>query len=159
VRAAVASAKSVTPPRRPLDATLLASYQSPPVELVVDEGGVWADASDVAARRGVFHVVSADNAYSQLHDADNARRREELRRLARERDLDVSPAIGRDPTGKWPAEEGLAVFGVSRELAQSLARAFDQYALYEVGPTYCEVVVASPSSTSVTPTVRSAASS
>ena len=142
IRAAVAFAESVARPRRRLDAALLASYQSPPVEVLVQEAGRWCDAREVAAHRGSFHVVSADNAFSDPEDEDNERRRVEMREVARRWGLDVAPALGRDPTGHWPPEEGLAVFGVSREMARALARAFDQHAIYEVSAGACEVVVA-----------------
>ena len=139
IRAVVAFAESVDRARRPLSPALLASYQSPPVEVLVEDAGRWREARDVAATRGTFHVVSADNAYSSPEDADNERRRRELDGLAARWGLEVLPAIGRDPSGVWPAERGLAVFGRPREFSCALARAFEQHAIYEVTATACEV--------------------
>jgi acetyl esterase/lipase len=142
LRAAVAFAESVTRPRRVLDDELLASYQSPPVEVLVEDGpSGWEPAIDVASRRGTFYVVSADNAFSNPLDPENERRRRELSDLALSRGWSSSPALGRDPTGYWPEEKGLAIFEQSEEFCRALARAFDQHAIYEVTPEDCRVVV------------------
>ena len=142
LRAAVAFAESVTRPRRPLDEELLASYQSPPVEVLVDDGPAgWESAVEVAARRGPFYVVSADNAFSDPRDPDNDRRRRELSELAAARGWASRPALGRDPRGAWPEEKGLAIFDQSEEFCRAIARAFDQHAIYEVTPEDCRVVV------------------
>ena len=142
-RAAVAFAESVTTRRRPLSDDLLASYQSPPVQVLVDEGPTgWGDATDVAARRGRFFVVSADNPFSASIDPRNQQRRVELSELAHARGLASSPAIGRDPTGAWPDEWGLAIFDESPDFCRALARAFEQHAIYEVTPERCRVLVA-----------------
>jgi acetyl esterase/lipase len=143
-RAAIAFAESVTRTRRPLTDELLASYQSPPVEVLVDDGATgWRPAIDVASRRGTFYVVSADNAFSNPFDIDNERRRAELDELARSKGLLSSPAIGRDPQGAWPEEKGLAIFEQSEEFCRALGRAFEQHAIYEVTPDDCRVVVVS----------------
>ncbi len=142
-RAAVAFAESVAFRRRPLSAELLASYQSPPVQVLVDDGARgWQEAIDVATRRGSFFVVSADNPFSNPVATDNEQRRRELNDLARARGLVGLPAIGRDPTGSWPDEWGLAVFEQTLEFCRALARAFDQHAIYEVTPEGCRVLVA-----------------
>jgi acetyl esterase/lipase len=143
-RAAIAFAEFVAAPRRTLDEGLLASYHSPPAQVLIDDGGGdWEPARDVARRRGGFYVVSADNPYSGGVSPDNASRRRELAELARARGLVTSPSIGRDPTGAWPDELGLAIFGQSAEFCRALARAFDQHAVYEVTPDDCRVVVVS----------------
>jgi hypothetical protein len=143
-RAAIAFAEFVAAPRRTLDEGLLASYHSPPAQVLIDDGGGdWEPALHVARRRGDFYVVSADNPYSGGVDPDNASRRRELAELARARGLVTSPSIGRDPTGAWPDELGLAIFGQSAEFCRALARAFDQHAVYEVTPDDCRVVVVS----------------
>ena len=142
LRAAVAFAESVTRPRRTLDDELLASYQSPPVEVLVEDGpSGWEPAVDVAGRRGTFYVVSADNGFSNPLDPDNDCRRRELSELALARGWSSSPALGRDPSGYWPEEKGLAIFEQSEEICRALARAFDQHAIYEVTPEDCRVVV------------------
>jgi len=142
-RAAVAFAESVSTRRRPLSEELLASYRSPPVQVLVDDATTgWGDATDVAARRGDFFVVSADNPFSTSIDPRNDQRRIELSELARVRGLVSSPALGRDPTGVWPDEWGLAIFEQSRDFCRALARAFDQHAIYEVTADGCRVLVA-----------------
>ena len=142
LRAAVAFAESVTTPRRPLSEGLLARYQSPPVEVLVADGATgWESATEVAARRGTFYVVSADNAFSDPVDPGNERRRQELEELARARGLSSLPAIGRDPRGAWPEEKGLAIFEQSEEFCRALGRAFEQHAIYEVTSEVCRVVV------------------
>ena len=139
-RAAVAFADSVAQARRPLTAELVGTYASPPVEVLVDEGGDWSLAREVAQRRGRFYVVSADNAFSDPLDPHNERRRHELAQVAATRGLVSSPALGRDPSGAWPDEKGLAIFGQSERFCRALARAFEQHALYEVTPDECRVV-------------------
>jgi hypothetical protein len=144
LRAAVAFAESVTTPRRPLTEELLANYQSPPVEVLVNDGASgWEPATTVAGRRGPFYVVSADNAFSDPFDPGNEQRREELADLARSRGLTSLPALGRDPRGTWPEEKGLAIFEQSEEFCRALGRAFEQHAIYEVTPEDCRVVVVS----------------
>lgn len=143
-RAAVAFAESVTRPRTSLTEELLANYQSPPVEVLVNDGpSGWEPAIDVASRRGTFYVVSADNAFSNPFDPDNERRRRELLDLALERGLLNSPALGRDPRGAWPEEKGIAIFEQSEEFCRALGRAFEQHAIYAVTPDDCRVVVVS----------------
>lgn len=142
-RAAVAFAESVALTRRPPSDELLDHYLSPPVEvLVADDPSRWEPATDVARRRGTFCVVSADNAFSRRDDPDNERRRRELDDVVSARGLMSSPAIGRDPTGHWPEERGLAIFGQPESFCRALGRAFDQHAIYVVTPEECRVVVA-----------------
>jgi acetyl esterase/lipase len=143
LRAAVAFAESVARARPPLTDELLASYQSPPVEVLVDESRGWEPARNVASRRGTFYVVSADNAFSTPRDPGNELRRHELDELAFSRGLASLPAIGRDPLGAWPEEKGLAIFNQSEKFCRALARAFDQHAIYEVTPDDLRVVVVS----------------
>jgi acetyl esterase/lipase len=144
IRGVVAFAESVTQTRPPLSETMLANYQSPPVEVLVEDGTTgWEPASEVALRRGTFYVVGSDNAFSQPFDPDNERRREELRELAIARGLVSSRALGRDPRGTWPEEQGLAIFEQTEAFCSALGRAFDQHAIYEVTPEDCRVVVVS----------------
>jgi acetyl esterase/lipase len=143
-RAAVAFAESVARLRRPLTDELLASYQSPPVEVLVeDDASGWEPACDVASRRGTFYVVSADNAFSSPLDPDNDQRRRELGELAQSRGWVSSPAIGRSPLGAWPEEKGLAIFEQSEAFCRALGRAFEQHAIYEVTPDDLRVLVVS----------------
>ncbi|HMI37731.1 MAG TPA: DUF3293 domain-containing protein [Steroidobacteraceae bacterium] len=43
--------------------------------------------------------------------------------------LTVWPGWGRDPQGKWPAEQSLFIAGLDRDTAAGLAREFEQHAL------------------------------
>jgi hypothetical protein len=49
------------------------------------------------------------------------------------------PSIARDPTGEWPDEHGLALLEQSGDFATALARAFDQFAYYDVSETAVRV--------------------
>jgi hypothetical protein len=40
--------------------------------------------------------------------------------------------LGRDPRGAWPVEEGFALFDQSVDFVRDLARAWDQFAIYDV---------------------------
>jgi hypothetical protein len=42
--------------------------------------------------------------------------------------LTVWPGWGRDPQGKWPAEQSLFIAGLDRDTAAGLAREFEQHA-------------------------------
>ena len=84
-RAAVAFALSVTSPRPSLSPALVAQYQAPPTELLVEvSSGEWVPALAAAGELGPFAVVSADNPFSR------ARRRGE--RAAPRRALRSPPA-------------------------------------------------------------------
>jgi acetyl esterase/lipase len=132
-RAAVAFAESVL--RRPrLTSSLVKSYQVPPTELVVKVStGDWVGAREAARELGPFTVLTSDNPFSNALSADeNARRRGELYADLRRRGVRVRHSIGRDPMGAWPVEEGFALLDQSIQFARDLARAWDQFAIYDV---------------------------
>jgi acetyl esterase/lipase len=132
-RAAVAFAESVVTPRPAITPSLVASYQVPPTQLRVELDGQWMDAIDAAATLGSFFVVTSDNPYSTLlDDAANEARRVELRRFLRRRGIAFWETTGRDMTSRWPSEQGVALSGLTREDVRALARAWDQFAYYEV---------------------------
>lgn len=133
-RAAVAFALSVTEPRPGVTASLVAGYQSPPTELLVKgDTNEWESASAVATQLGPFFVVTADNPYSrQLEDWQNEERRNELLDVLVQRGVRVRASLARDPSGRWPDEVGFALLEQSEQFARALARAFDQFALYDV---------------------------
>jgi acetyl esterase/lipase len=134
-RAAVAFAESVATPRPALTTTLVASYQVPPTGLFVHVGEAWLEAAAAASRLGALFVVTSDNPYSQVQEAQvNEARRNELRRTLRARGVDFVESVARDPRGRWRDEVGVALVGSSRELARALARTWDQFAYYEVTP-------------------------
>ncbi len=134
-RAAIAFGESVVMPRPALTASLVASYQVPPTQLLVNIDGEWRDARDAATTLGEFFVITSDNPYSKiLDDAANERRRVELRTFLSARRISFCETTGRDPTSRWPSEHGVALPGLTGVDAQALARAWDQFAFYEVGP-------------------------
>jgi acetyl esterase/lipase len=132
-RAAVAFAESVTRPRPPLTAALIANYQVPPTQLQVERDGQWIDVLAEASDFGSFFVVTSDNPYSQvLALSDNETRRRDLRIFLAARHIEYLEARGRDLRGEWPDEIGVALLNVTRESARALALAWQQFAFYEV---------------------------
>jgi acetyl esterase/lipase len=132
-RAAFAFAESVV--RRPrLTPSLVKSYQVPPTELIVQvTEGEWVHAREAARELGPFTVLTSDNPFSNvLHDDENVERRAELLTELHRRGVRHRHAIGRDPLGAWPGEEGFALLDQSIEFARELGRAWDQFAIYDV---------------------------
>ncbi len=132
-RAAVAFSESaVARPR--LTPSLVKSYQVPPTELVVKVStGEWVGAQEAARELGPFTVLTSDNPFSsELHADENAERRTELFADLQRRGVRLRHTIGRDPMGAWPVEEGFALLDQSVEFARELARAWDQFAIYDV---------------------------
>jgi len=130
-RAAVAFAESVIAKRPSLRPELLASYQSPPTQVLVQVDGEWIDALAAAGELGSFMVVTSDNPYSRQVQ-DNNERRDELASVLAAHGVTTRATIAHDPSGEWPDEFGFALFGCEAEFARSLARAFDQFAFYAV---------------------------
>ena len=133
-RAAVAFAESVTAPRPLFTPGLARSYQVPPTELVVNVStGKWVGAREAARELGPFTVVTSDNPFSEVRDAEgNDRRRGELLSHLQRRGVRLHHTLGRDPTGEWPDEAGFALLDESVELARQIARVWEQFAFYEV---------------------------
>jgi dienelactone hydrolase len=132
-RAAIAFAESaVSRPR--LTPSLVKSYQVPPTELVVKVStGEWVGAREAARELGPFMVLTSDNPFSQeLHADENAQRRLELFADLQRRGVRLRHTMGRDPRGAWPVEEGFAMLDQSVEFARELARAWNQFAIYDV---------------------------
>jgi acetyl esterase/lipase len=132
-RAAVAFAESIASRPR-LTPSLVKSYQVPPTELVVKVStGEWIDAQLAARELGPFTVLTSDNPYSvSLLPEENAQRRQLLFADLQGRGVRLRHAIGRDPLGAWPGEEGFALLDQSVDFARALARAWDQFAIYDV---------------------------
>lgn len=132
-RAAVAFAESVVNVPR-LTPSLVKSYQVPPTELIVKvSNDEWVGAQEAARELGPFTVLTSDNPFSnELQAEENAERRHELFADLQRRGVQLRHTIGRDPTGAWPAEEGFALLDQSVEFARELARAWDQFAIYDV---------------------------
>jgi len=133
-RAAVAFATSVSQPRPSLTNLLVSGYQSPPTELLVEVStDEWVSALEAVPDLGPFSVVTGDNPFSlPLDDEANELRRDELLGIIKHHDVSVRRTIARDPSGGWPDEQGFALLGQSGEFARALARAFEQFAYYDV---------------------------
>jgi acetyl esterase/lipase len=133
-RAAVVFAESVVRPHAPMTLELARSYQSPPTKLAIEvTPGEFVDARDAARSLGAFFIVSADNPRSNLESvATNERRRSEVKALLEQHGVSTRPSVAADPSGRWPDERGFALLDSTAEFARSLARAFDQFAFYEV---------------------------
>jgi hypothetical protein len=101
--------------------------------VVMVSSGEWVDAREAARDLGPFTVLTSDNPFSkELRADENARRRSELFADLQRRGVRAHHAMGRDPLGAWPAEEGFALLDQSVEFARELARAWDQFAIYDV---------------------------
>jgi uncharacterized protein DUF3293 len=78
-------------------------------------------------------VVTSDNPFSERYDEGaNEERRVAFRASLTQRGLEFSEAVGRDIYGTWPDEKGVALRGVSRDVARGVARGWDQFAFYEI---------------------------
>jgi acetyl esterase/lipase len=134
VRAAVVFAESVVRPVPALTSELLASYQVPPTELSVELSRARrAQALEVARELGPYWVVTADNPYSQYLDLkDNDRRRRELDDVLDAHEVTHRASVAHDPSGRFPDEQGFALFGTSEGFVRSVAKAFEQFAYYFV---------------------------
>jgi acetyl esterase/lipase len=133
-RAAVAFAESVTAPRPKLTSSVVANYQVPPTRLSVRiAGDTWLDARTAADVIGPYFVVTSDNPYSQMFDeAANKVRRAQFRESLKRQGIDFLETRAHDTHDTWPDESGVALRGVTREVARGAARGWDQFAFYEV---------------------------
>jgi acetyl esterase/lipase len=137
-RAAVVFAETYAAPRPSLDPSLVAHYQSPPTLVEVESAdGLRHSARDVARERGSFFVVAADNPYSRRSSLDeNVARRRELEMVVVDHGHELWRTVARDPSGQWPDEAGVAIFGAHIDVARALAEAFEQFAFFEVTPEH-----------------------
>lgn len=132
-RAAIAVASAAVAPRATTPSDLAATYHVPPTVLEVEIEGRLVEARAAARALGDLVVVTSDNPYSVVQpDIENDRRRVELAASLARMGLAARPTRASDPSGAWPDERGFAVAGLSTEDGSSLARAWGQYAFYEV---------------------------
>ena len=77
-----------------------------------------------------IHLMTAQNPARQLSDAENASRQAALvAQLSTNPSVEVWSAIGGDPT--WShTEDSVAIVGLTDDEAITLARRFDQYAIF-----------------------------
>lgn len=80
--------------------------------------------------------ITAWNPYSKPHSqTENRAANEALEAALREAGFTlIIPGFGEDPSGKWPGEESLLVFGISLEAGKAFAARFQQNAFIWAGP-------------------------
>ena len=132
---AVNTTPSSTPPLTP---ELIAAYAathfwvdaSPPVCIKVGEQSAGLQA--LLARFGVDSgfFITAHNPYSkETNDAYNAAANEALHQQLSALNIPAFAANGKASVGKWPAEPGFFVCGLSQAQALALGQQFRQYAI------------------------------
>jgi Protein of unknown function (DUF3293) len=123
-------------------AELLAAYQSPPTELLIQDGPEWHRPSEVRNSRGNYVVITSDNPASKLFsEKRNAARRARFRSHLEKRAIVFKPTRARDPHGEWPDEFGFALWGLELFGAQKLSRRWGQFAFYQVDEKGVTVIV------------------
>lgn len=139
-------------PGAPIDATLWAAYRATHYVVDAPDGPivlhVGAANEALAALMHAVHaptaaVLTAHNPWSlarPAHENDAAQR--ELEAALAAHGIAMLPASGRDPAGTWPPEVSVLALGLSREVADALARRFAQNAfVWVAGPGRpCELV-------------------
>ncbi len=133
-RAAVAFAESVALKRPTISNELVANYQVPPTQLLVNVGNdTWLNAQEAASTLGPFCVVTSDNPFSQaLNEHENETRRRSMRASLERHGATFVETRSRDVSGQWSDELGFALLGSARENAKALARSWNQFAYYDV---------------------------
>jgi len=126
------------PKRSCIDAATVQAYRTASYRVTGPDGFVLqvdqaSDALRLAqARHGVAcsAFITACNPHGRrLDEGENASRQATLARMLAEKGLGVLPAIGEDPTGRWPGEASFLVLGLEREAARRLGAELDQNAL------------------------------
>ena len=100
-------------------------YQVPPTELRVElSSSRRVEATEAARELGPYWVVTADNPFSQRLERRTERTAPgRTRRGALVARADATARrVAHDPSGRWPDEEGFAVFGTSEAFVRTLAR-------------------------------------
>lgn len=105
-----------------------------PFTLIVDQPCPALASSLLAQRVDCAAFITAANPHSrQCTDAEN---REALALLAAEldrRSLRYAPGLGIHPSGNWPGEESLLVYGLALEAAKALGATCQQNAIVWAG--------------------------
>ena len=104
---------------------LTVSEASPELKALYESSGVKSAA-----------FVTAWNPYSKPHSqTENRAGNEALEAALREAGFtQIISGFGEDPSGKWPGEESLLVFGISLEAGKAFAASFQQNAFIWAGP-------------------------
>ena len=112
------------------DDSLWQSYKETIVEIVLQEKNL-SDRQLYEIWRTDFYMITAANPFSKLlTDDENRIRNQELHLLLIKDYQEILTGIGKDSTGTW-AEEGWVVRGGEEEKLISLAKKYEQNAIFK----------------------------
>gem|GEM_PF-537772 len=124
---------------------LLAAYQSPPTQLLIEDNGAWLTPLEVQNLRGDFFVITPDNPASRLFtEKRNAARRSSLQSQIKKRRITSAPTRARNLQGVWPDEQGFALWGLELPMAHTISRRWGQFAFYLVDVEGVKVIATKP---------------
>ena len=112
------------------EASLWQSYKETIVEMVLKEKSL-SDRQLYEIWKTDFYMITAANPFSKLlTDDENRIRNQELHSLLIKDYQEILTGIGKDSTGTW-AEEGWVVCGGEEEKLISLAKKYEQNAIFK----------------------------
>ena len=112
------------------DDSLWQSYKETIVEIVLQEKSL-SDRQLYEIWRTDFYMITATNPFSKLlTDDENRIRNQELHLILIKDYQEILTGIGKDSTGTW-AEEGWVVRGGEEEKLISLAKKYEQNAIFK----------------------------
>ena len=112
------------------EASLWQSYKETIVEIVLEEKSL-SDRQLYEIWKTDFYMITAANPFSKLlTDDENRIRNQELHSLLIKDYQEILTGIGKDSTGTW-AEEGWVVRGGEEEKLISLAKKYEQNAIFK----------------------------
>ena len=112
------------------DDSLWQSYKETIVEIVLQEKSL-SDRQLYEIWRTDFYMITASNPFSKLlTDDENRIRNQELHLMLIKDYQEILTGIGKDSTGTW-AEEGWVVRGGEEEKLISLAKKYEQNAIFK----------------------------
>ena len=112
------------------EASLWQSYKETIVEIVLKEKSL-SDRQLYEIWKTDFYMITAANPFSKLlTDDENRIRNQELHSLLIKDYQEILTGIGKDSTGTW-AEEGWVVRGGEEEKLISLAKKYEQNAIFK----------------------------
>ena len=112
------------------DDSLWQSYKETIVEIVLQEKSL-SDRQLYEIWRTDFYMITAANPFSKLlTDDENRIRNQELHLMLIKDYQEILTGIGKDSTGTW-AEEGWVVRGGEEEKLISLAKKYEQNAIFK----------------------------
>ena len=112
------------------EASLWQSYKETIVEIVLQEKSL-SDRQLYEIWRTDFYMITAANPFSKLlTDDENRIRNQELHSVLVKDYQDILTGIGKDSMGTW-AEEGWVVRGGEEEKLISLAKRYEQNAIFK----------------------------